>query len=148
MLASGQLRARQHVLALAYDTWLAAFVDVAVGLFVEKPSPVWRVRNSLDSRRMPAAPRSSKGIASEKKLVLGLRVRGGWHGCAVGGFVTVVIKPTFTSRSMPKCGKFGAASTAGWGAGAAIFSPVGRVVLLQKGGSPPQTPPHFLEGVS
>ena len=25
--------------------------------------------------------------------------------------------------------------------GAAIFSPVGRVVLLQKGGSPPQTPP-------
>ena len=31
---------------------------------------------------------------------------------------------------MPKCGKFGAASTAGWGAGAAIFSPVGRVVLL------------------
>ena len=25
---------------------------------------------------------------------------------------------------MPKCGKFGAASTAGWGAGAAIFSPV------------------------
>ena len=42
---------------------------------------------------------------------------------------------------MPKCGKFGAASTAGWGAGAAIFSPVGRVVLLQKGGSPPQTPP-------
>ena len=47
---------------------------------------------------------------------------------------------------MPKCGKFGAASTAAWGAGAAIFSPVGRVVLLQKGGSPPQTPPHFLEG--
>ena len=42
---------------------------------------------------------------------------------------------------MPKCGKIGAASTAGWGAGAAIFSPVGRVVLLQKGGSPPQTPP-------
>ena len=35
---------------------------------------------------------------------------------------------------MPKCGKIGAASTAGWGAGAAIFSPVGRVVLLQKGG--------------
>jgi hypothetical protein len=35
---------------------------------------------------------------------------------------------------MPKCGKFGAASTAGWGAGAAIFSPVGRVVLLQGGG--------------
>jgi hypothetical protein len=31
---------------------------------------------------------------------------------------------------MPICGKFGAASTAGWGAGAAIFSPVGRVVLL------------------
>ena len=47
MLASGQLRARQHVLALTYDTWLAAFVDVAVGLFVEKPSLVWRVRNSL-----------------------------------------------------------------------------------------------------
>ena len=34
---------------------------------------------------------------------------------------------------MPKCGKIGAASTAGWGAGAAIFSPVGRVVLLQGG---------------
>jgi hypothetical protein len=47
----------------------------------------------------------------------------------------------FHIKSMPKCGKFGAASTAGWGAGAAIFSPVGRVVLLQKGGSPPQTPP-------
>ena len=42
---------------------------------------------------------------------------------------------------MPKCGKFGAASTAGWGAGAAIFSPVGRVVLLQGGGSPPLNPP-------
>jgi hypothetical protein len=27
-------------------------------------------------------------------------------------------------KSMPKCGKFGAASTAGWGAGAAIFSQV------------------------
>ena len=52
----------------------------------------------------------------------------------------------FHIKSMPKCGKFGAASTAGWGAGAAIFSPVGRVVLLQKGGSPPQTPPHFSEG--
>ena len=50
----------------------------------------------------------------------------------------------FHIKSMPKCGKIGAASTAGWGAGAAIFSPVGRVVLLQKGGSPPQTPPHFL----
>jgi hypothetical protein len=37
----------------------------------------------------------------------------------------------FHIKSMPKCGKFGAASTAGWGAGAAIFSPVGRVVLLQ-----------------
>ena len=49
----------------------------------------------------------------------------------------------FHIKSMPKCGKFGAASTAGWGAGAAIFSPVGRVVLLQKGGSPPQTPPTF-----
>jgi hypothetical protein len=33
---------------------------------------------------------------------------------------------------MPKCGKFGAASTAGWGAGAAIFSPVGRVVLRHR----------------
>ncbi len=42
---------------------------------------------------------------------------------------------------MPKCGKFGAASTAGWGAGAAIFSPVGRVVLLQ-GGVPPLNPPR------
>jgi hypothetical protein len=49
----------------------------------------------------------------------------------------------FHIKSMPKCGKFGAASTAGWGAGAAMFSPVGRVVLLQKGGSPPQTPPPF-----
>jgi hypothetical protein len=29
---------------------------------------------------------------------------------------------------MPKCGKFGAFSTAGWGAGAAIFSSVGKVV--------------------
>ena len=47
----------------------------------------------------------------------------------------------FHIKSMPKCGKIGAASTAGWGAGAAIFSPVGRVVLLQKGGSPPQTAP-------
>ena len=47
----------------------------------------------------------------------------------------------FHIKSMPKCGKIGAASTAGWGAGVAIFSPVGRVVLLQKGGSPPQTPP-------
>ena len=36
----------------------------------------------------------------------------------------------FHIKSMPKCGKFGAASTAGWGAGAAIFSSVGRVVLL------------------
>ncbi len=34
----------------------------------------------------------------------------------------------FYIKSMPICGKFGAASTAGWGAGAAIFSPVGRVV--------------------
>jgi hypothetical protein len=33
----------------------------------------------------------------------------------------------FHIKSMPKCGKFGAASTAGWGAGAAIFSPVRRV---------------------
>jgi hypothetical protein len=47
----------------------------------------------------------------------------------------------FHIKSMPKCGKFGAASTAGWGAGAAIFSPVGRVVLLQKGGYPPSNPP-------
>jgi hypothetical protein len=39
----------------------------------------------------------------------------------------------FHIKSMPKCGKFGAASTAGWGAGAAIFSPVGRVVLLHPG---------------
>ena len=51
----------------------------------------------------------------------------------------------FHIKSMPKCGKIGAASTAGWGAGAAIFSPVGRVVLLQKGGSPPQTPHLNLE---
>jgi hypothetical protein len=36
----------------------------------------------------------------------------------------------FHIKSMPICGKFGAASTAGWGAGAAIFSPVGREVLL------------------
>ena len=36
----------------------------------------------------------------------------------------------FYIKSMPICGKFGAASTAGWGAGAAIFSPVGRVVLV------------------
>ncbi len=49
----------------------------------------------------------------------------------------------FHIKSMPKCGKFGAALAAGWGAGAAILSPVGRVVLLQKGGSPPQTPPLF-----
>ena len=41
----------------------------------------------------------------------------------------------FHIKSMPKCGKFGAASTAGWGAGAAIFSPVGRVVLLHGGPS-------------
>jgi hypothetical protein len=55
-------------------------------LFVEKPSPVWRVRNSLDSRRMPAAPRSSKGIASERKLVwFRVEGQGGWHACAVGG---------------------------------------------------------------
>ena len=52
----------------------------------------------------------------------------------------------FHIKSMPKCGKFGAASTAGWGAGAAIFSPVGRVVLLQKGGPPLKPPPYFLEG--
>ncbi len=42
---------------------------------------------------------------------------------------------------MLKCGKFGAASTAGWGAGAAIFSPVpgvGKVVLLQ--GAPLKPP--------
>ena len=38
----------------------------------------------------------------------------------------------FHIKSMPICGKFGAASAAGWGAGAAIFSPVGRVVLLHK----------------
>jgi hypothetical protein len=37
----------------------------------------------------------------------------------------------FYIKSMLICGKFGAASAAGWGAGAAIFSPVGRVVLLQ-----------------
>ncbi len=49
----------------------------------------------------------------------------------------------FHIKSMPKCGKFGAASTAGWGAGAAIFSPVGREVLLQKGG-PPSNPPPLL----
>jgi hypothetical protein len=30
---------------------------------------------------------------------------------------------------MPKCGKIGTASTAGWGAGAAIFSPVLSVPL-------------------
>ncbi len=39
----------------------------------------------------------------------------------------------FHIKSMPKCVKIGAASTAGWGAGAAIFSPVGRVVLLHYG---------------
>ena len=49
---------------------------------------------------------------------------------------------------MPKCGKIGAASTAGWGAGAAIFSPVGRVpaaalVLLQKGGVTTTTQVRF-----
>ena len=49
----------------------------------------------------------------------------------------------FHIKSMPKCGKFGAAPTAGWGAGAAIFSPVGRVVLLQKGGPPPDYLPLF-----
>ncbi len=41
---------------------------------------------------------------------------------------------------MPKYGKFGAASTAGWGAGAAVFSPVGRVVLLHLG---PHWQVHF-----
>jgi hypothetical protein len=50
VLASGQLLARQHVLALTHDTWLAALVDVAVGLFVEKPSPVWRVRKTRLTR--------------------------------------------------------------------------------------------------
>ena len=38
----------------------------------------------------------------------------------------------FHIKSMPICDKFGAASAAGWGAGAAIFSPVGRVVLLHR----------------
>ncbi len=32
----------------------------------------------------------------------------------------------FYIKSMPICGKFSAASAAGWGAGAAIFSPVGK----------------------
>ena len=35
----------------------------------------------------------------------------------------------FHIKLMPKCGKIGAASTAGWGAGAAIFSPVGKGVV-------------------
>jgi len=36
------LRARQYVLALTYDNWLAAFVEMAVGLVAEKPLPVLR----------------------------------------------------------------------------------------------------------
>jgi hypothetical protein len=47
---------------------------------------------------------------------------------------------------MPICREFGAPSTAGWGAGAAIFSPVRRVVLLQEGGPPLKPPPYFLGG--
>jgi hypothetical protein len=30
--------------------WLAALVDVEVGLFVEKPSPVWRIRKTRLTR--------------------------------------------------------------------------------------------------